>query len=151
MKKLSYLAALLMFFFLPQLTSAEIYSWIDENGVKHFSNEPPPEGVKILNQTKEIKTDKEKDRQREESDKQYMQKLEQESQASDKAPQKTENTAPESGQSDTVIIQESADGGDYDTFHRNRLERRVKKKHIREKKKDEVRKEPKENREQSQQ
>jgi len=140
MKKLSLLAVLLMFFFLPQLTFGEIYSWIDENGVKHFSNEPPPEGVKVLNQTKEIKTDKEIDRQREESDKQYMKKLEQESQESDKATPKTESTAQESGQSDTVIIQESDDD---DTFHRNRIERRVKKKHIRENKREEVRKGPK--------
>jgi hypothetical protein len=142
MKKLSLLAALLMFFFMPHLTSAEIYSWIDENGVKHFSNEPPPEGVKILNQTKEIKTDKEKDRQREESDKQYMKKLEQESRQGDKATQKTENKAPESDKPDTVIIQEGG-GDDDDTFHRNRIERRVKKKHIRENKKEEVRKGPK--------
>jgi hypothetical protein len=140
MKKLSLLAALLTFFFFPQLTFGEIYSWIDENGVKHFSNEPPLEGVKILNQTKEIKTDKAKDQQREESDKQYMKKLEQESQKSDKAPQKTESTAPESDKPDTVIIQE---GDDDDTFHRNRIERRVKKKHIRENKKEEVRKGPK--------
>lgn len=141
MKKLSILAALLTFFFIPHLTFAEIYSWIDENGVKHFSNEPPPEGVKILNQTKEIKTDKAKDRQREESDKQYMQKLEQESREGDKVSQKTENTAPESDKPDTVIIQEADD--DDDTFHRNRIDRRVKKKHRREKKKDEVRKGPK--------
>lgn len=140
MKKISLLTALLIFFFLPNLTFAEIYSWIDENGVKHFSNEPPPEGVKILNQTKEIKTDKAKDRQREESDKQYMQKLEQESREGDRAPPKTENTAPESDKPDTVIIQE---GDDDDTFHRNRIDRRVKKKHRREKKKDEVRKGPK--------
>ncbi len=140
MKKLSILAVLLTFFFIPHLTFGEIYSWTDENGVKHFSNEPPPEGVKILNQTKEIKTDKEKDKQREESDKQYMKKLEQESQEGDKATQKTENTAPEGDKPDTVIIQE---GDDDDTFHRNRIERRVKKKHIRENKKDEVRKRPK--------
>ena len=142
MKKLS-LILIPLIFFLPQLTFGEIYSWIDENGVKHFSNEPPPEGVKILNQTKEIKTDKEKDRQREESDKQYMKKLEQESQESSKAPQKIEGTTQESEKSDTVRIQESGGGDDDDdAFHRKRIERRVKKEHYRENKKDKVRKAP---------
>jgi len=150
MKKLSLLAALITVFFMPHLTSAEIYSWVDENGVKHFSNEPPPEGVKILNQTKEIKTDKEKDRQREESDKQYMKKLEQDSQESEKAPQKTDSKATGGGQSDAVIIQEAKDDDD-DAFHRDRIERRVKKKHIRENNKGELRKEPKETEEQRRQ
>ena len=33
---------------------AEIYSWIDENGVKHFSHTPPPEGTAQIKTSREI-------------------------------------------------------------------------------------------------
>ena len=35
---------------------AEIYSWTDENGVKHFSHTPPPEGTGQVKTTREIST-----------------------------------------------------------------------------------------------
>ena len=34
--------------------AGEIYEWIDENGVKHFSEEPPPEGAKMVKEIKKI-------------------------------------------------------------------------------------------------
>ncbi|CAB5088844.1 hypothetical protein D3OALGA1CA_1731 [Olavius algarvensis associated proteobacterium Delta 3] len=33
---------------------AEMYSWTDENGVKNYSNEPPPEGVEASSSWKEV-------------------------------------------------------------------------------------------------
>jgi len=33
---------------------AEMYSWTDENGVKHFSQEPPPEGVEATISWQEV-------------------------------------------------------------------------------------------------
>jgi hypothetical protein len=46
------------------LEASEIYKWIDKSGVKHFSNKPPPRGVKIVNKTKEIPYDKASDQKR---------------------------------------------------------------------------------------
>jgi hypothetical protein len=37
--------------------AGEIYEWIDENGVKHFSEEPPPKGAKIVKEIEEIPSD----------------------------------------------------------------------------------------------
>ena len=35
---------------------AEVFSWIDENGVKHFSNTPPPASATHVTESKEIVT-----------------------------------------------------------------------------------------------
>ena len=55
-KQLSLIVALLICIFLPCAALAELYGWIDENGVKHFSNYPPPEGVKSFRHTLEIQS-----------------------------------------------------------------------------------------------
>ena len=55
-KQLSVIVALLICIFLPHAVLAELYGWIDENGVKHFSNYPPPEGVKSFRHTLEIQS-----------------------------------------------------------------------------------------------
>ena len=55
-KQLSVIVALLICIFLPHAALAELYGWIDENGVKHFSNYPPPEGVKSFRHTLEIQS-----------------------------------------------------------------------------------------------
>ena len=38
----------------PEPGRAAMYSWIDADGVKHFTNQPPPENVRSFRQTKEI-------------------------------------------------------------------------------------------------
>jgi uncharacterized protein DUF4124 len=55
-KQLSVIVALLICIFLPHAALAELYGWVDENGVKHFSNYPPPEGVKSFRHTLEIQS-----------------------------------------------------------------------------------------------
>ena len=48
-------------------TSAEagqIYQWIDKNGVRHFTNVPPPAGVKIVNEQEAIPYDEAADQKR---------------------------------------------------------------------------------------
>ena len=51
-------SAMVMIFLLTVLTAsgiqAEIYSWIDENGVKHYSHTPPPEGTAQVKTSREI-------------------------------------------------------------------------------------------------
>ena len=48
------IAMVLVFIIVPHLASAEIYGWIDKNGVKHFSNVPPPDGSRIFTQQPEV-------------------------------------------------------------------------------------------------
>lgn len=47
---------------------ADIYVWTDEDGVKHFSNQDPPENAEIITKTKEIPHDEEADRARRETE-----------------------------------------------------------------------------------
>jgi len=42
-----HLPFLALFFLLAVQSFASIYSWTDRNGVKHYSNDPPPEGEKV--------------------------------------------------------------------------------------------------------
>jgi len=51
--------------------SADIYRWTDANGVMHFSNEPPPAGVKVLDRTEESPYDADADRQRINEERRY--------------------------------------------------------------------------------
>ncbi len=50
------IAIIMVFAFLALPVGAEIYSWTDKNGVKHFSNEPPP-GGETAEQQEEVKHD----------------------------------------------------------------------------------------------
>lgn len=54
---------------------AEIYQWIDENGVKHYGNEPPPENRNITVLFKEYHYDKTADDERAKSDQEILQNL----------------------------------------------------------------------------
>jgi hypothetical protein len=53
-------AAIVMVFIFAGLTAsgvqAEIYSWTDQNGVKHYSHTPAPEGTAQIKTTREIST-----------------------------------------------------------------------------------------------
>ena len=41
-------AVLLIFGTVPALTAGEIYQWVDEDGVQHFTDGPPPPGARIV-------------------------------------------------------------------------------------------------------
>jgi len=45
MTRINYLPLVLLIVLLPTLTAAEMYQWVDEKGVRHFSNDPPPAGT----------------------------------------------------------------------------------------------------------
>jgi hypothetical protein len=49
---------------LPSPSAATVYFWVDEDGVKHFSNTPPPEGAEVLFRQTEIPYDREADQKR---------------------------------------------------------------------------------------
>lgn len=45
MKTIVFLAAILLSCFMVSAPCAAMYYWVDENGVKNFSNDPPPKGI----------------------------------------------------------------------------------------------------------
>jgi hypothetical protein len=45
---------------------AQVYHYIDENGVERYSNKPPPEGATIIDKEKEIEYDKAADQAQQE-------------------------------------------------------------------------------------
>ncbi|HSV94042.1 MAG TPA: DUF4124 domain-containing protein [Desulfobacterales bacterium] len=53
---------------LPVEAAADIYRWKDANGVIHFSNDPPPPGVQVIEKTEETPFDAAADRQRREEE-----------------------------------------------------------------------------------
>ena len=56
--------------------SADIYSWTDENGVKHFTNHAPPKQAALFMKTPEIPYDEDADNQRREMDRLEAARLE---------------------------------------------------------------------------
>ncbi len=58
--------------FLPPVVNADIYTWTDANGVKHFSNKPPRNEVVATRHSEEIPYDAEADRKNAEADRRYF-------------------------------------------------------------------------------
>ena len=56
--------------FAASLSSADIYEWTDENGLKHYTNQAPPSGSRLLMITKEEPYDEAADRARMEAEQQ---------------------------------------------------------------------------------
>lgn len=52
----------------PSASEATVYLWVDDEGVKHFSNIPPPEGAEIVFRQEEIAYDQEADIERRSKD-----------------------------------------------------------------------------------
>ena len=73
---------------------AEIYSWTDENGVKHYSHTPPPDRSVLIKTSPEIQpestTDQEIEKLNEENVDAILEELEKEEQASAPKPAKTQ-------------------------------------------------------------
>ena len=64
-------------FIMPGLSNlhAEIYHWIDENGVRHYGNEPPPEDQNITVLFEEYHYDEKADEKRTQSDQEALKAL----------------------------------------------------------------------------
>ena len=54
MKRLIPLILFSVFCLWTSLEAGQIYQWIDKNGVRHFTNEPPPPGARIVNEQQAI-------------------------------------------------------------------------------------------------
>ena len=57
MKSIAFVIILMMSALLSSGLQAEIYSWTDENGVKHYSHTPPPERSVPVETAPEIQSD----------------------------------------------------------------------------------------------
>lgn len=54
MNSFRFIVLILILGLLPVNGYAKVYRYIDENGVERFSNQPPPAGAKIIEETGEI-------------------------------------------------------------------------------------------------
>lgn len=125
-------------FSFPELLRADVYTWVDKNGVKHFSNEPPPEGVEVISKAREIPVDEAKDRERVEKDNQAMKELEQQlSKENTESPTVEKPTSSGDNQTDKIVESDSS-GSTYTeearrvrdrVDHRNELKREQKEAH----------------------
>jgi hypothetical protein len=71
--KIRFLIASVIIFFSPPCFAGQVYEWIDKDGVKHFTNEPPPPGAKIVEAEKEIPNDPAAEKAQAESANRFLQ------------------------------------------------------------------------------
>jgi hypothetical protein len=64
MKRQIFFILISVFCLWTTLQAGEIYEWVDKDGVKHLSDRPPPPGVKIIHETREIPHSKASDEKR---------------------------------------------------------------------------------------
>ena len=112
MKKLIPLIIVLVFCLWTSLEAGQIYEWIDKNEVKHFTNEPPPPGAKVVNAQKAIPYDKAADQNRTQEDQaaQNQDLEQQESQTVQQAASQQETPGVQADSS--VSVSESNDDGE---------------------------------------
>ena len=113
----------LMLLALPCVTLGQIYEWVDEKGVKHYSNEPPPDGVEVFSQSDEIQTDESQIEEQEQSDLSDRSEPEAQATESESAPQQAEGAAAEQGAPDTVVGEDE----EREAFQRERIKQRTQK------------------------
>jgi len=68
--------AALMLAWVPSSWAAQVYQWKDADGVKHYSNQPPPDSVGAEVVAKEIASDPEAERLKAEKDAAVLQEIE---------------------------------------------------------------------------
>jgi hypothetical protein len=123
MKTQSLLAVLFVVLFFPYVSFGEIYGWVDENGVKHYSNYPPPEGVKVISQDTEIRTEVAPVENELESDQADAEKNEEQSPAGEAPPEQSAGTDAKPDAPDTVVTEDD----EREAFHRERIKQRTRK------------------------
>jgi len=140
MKKIR-LPILILSGFLVGLTAASavanpdtVYTWIDENGVIHYTNTLPPEGAVIIDTEKELSHDAERARQRDLQQERYLERLRRENRQ--KAPESRTEPQPEVQASNDKAAEDRSEAETVEndrnrrneTWHQDRIERRQKKK-----------------------
>lgn len=93
MKRTIPLILVITFCLLASAQSGTIYQWVGKDGVMHFTNEPPPPGVKIVNETAAIPYNESADEKRTQEDQEILQQdlNQQEPQQTEQQEQQTAN------------------------------------------------------------
>jgi hypothetical protein len=104
MKRLIPLIIVSVFCLWTSLEAGQIYQWIDKNGVKHFTNEPPPPGAKVVNKQQAIPYN-------EAADQKNMQE-QQEVLEQDSEQQESQTDQPAGSQQESPVVQTDASESD---------------------------------------
>ena len=93
MRIYTFIILLIIVCLVPVSGYAQVYHYIDKDGVERYSNEPPPAGVKIIGEAKEIQYDKAADSAQQERNR----KAAAEEEAAQSAPTRAVKPPPPSG------------------------------------------------------
>jgi len=129
MKRLIPLIIISVFCLWTFLEAGQIYEWIDKNGVKHFTNEPPPPGAKIVNEQKAIPYNESADQKNMQEQQRVLDQdlKQQESQTDQPEQQESQTDQPAGSQPESPAVQtdasesdDTAEGVIVDPYVRNR-------------------------------
>jgi len=100
---------------------AQVYQYIDKDGVERYSNQPPPKGAKIIGETQEVQYDKAADSAQDARNREAAAEA-----AAQPAPQPAVKPAQPSGGSTGQAVIESGEGGTGEKKYSRRKHRRKK-------------------------
>jgi len=100
---------------------AQVYHYLDKDGVERYSNQPPPEGAKIIGETKEVKYDKAADSAQQERNREAAAEA-----AAQPPPAPAVKSPPPSGGNAGETVISDGDGGTVEKQYSRRKHRRKK-------------------------
>ena len=114
MKRLIPLILVSVFCLWTSLEAGQIYQWIDKNGVKHFTNEPPPPGAKIVNEQQAIPYNEAADQKnmQEQQEVREQDSEQQESQTDQPEQQEPQTDQPAGSQQESPVVQTDSSESD---------------------------------------
>ena len=119
MRFLGLFILVLIFESLPITGHAEIYHYIDKDGVEHYSNQPPPEGATIIGKKKEIEYDEEFDRVQQQKNQEATDEYIEQNKTVEPTHPPTTNSQPAPTQSETNIYIIEDDDDDVIPYRRH--------------------------------
>jgi hypothetical protein len=119
------LITVLVFCLSTSLEAGQIYQWIGKDGVMHFTNQPPPPGVKIVNQQEAIPYDEAADQKNMQENQELMNQVleQQQSQTDQQAASQPATSQQETPQvqTDSSSSENADEGVIVDPYVRNRM------------------------------
>ena len=115
------LLPVLLLCLVPVSGYAQVYHYIDKDGVERYSNQPPPEGAKIIGETKEVKYDKAADSAQQERNREAAAEA-----AAQPPPAPAVKSPPPSGGNAGETVIHEGDGGTVEKQYSRRKHRRKK-------------------------
>ena len=112
------IVVLLILCLVPVGGYTQVYHYIDKDGVERYSNQPPPDGAKIIGKTQEVQYDKAAGDAQDERNR--------EAAAAQPAPQPAFKPAPSSQDSPGETVVETGDGATGEKKYSRRKHRRKK-------------------------